>query len=412
MYFEKRKNKKGNPFFVVTDRYIDPLTGRFKRASVVYHRNTSRCRNEAIHELGEKIEQLISDKEDLYKGDVIRTFGDLKESWFSVWQETVKPPTVHREKMVLKRLTKLIDDKVLLERITPLLVQNCLRRYKEKYHVTHSTMQHIKCTLNKIFDYGVLYSVIPFSPSRVVKLQASIADKQAKKKRREAKFLDQRELRVLLQELKKRRNQNYYDLTLFLIGTGCRIGEAMALTEDDIDFDNQLLNVDKSLQYHDLKIDEFYLDTTKTEAGERVEQLPDFVIEAIKRVINRNRQLDWYVSNHPRQGYHKTDFIFRTENGTPVTARSYGAVLRSIGKYLNNNCEEVYGFKWTKNAIPHSFRHIHISILRDDPTIPLKEIQTRVGHVQAETTNGYTHLVHKSQEKSVIAICKFVEKIC
>lgn len=67
MYFEKRKNKKGNPFFVVTDRYIDPLTGRFKRASVVYHRNTSRCRNEAIHELGEKIEHLFPIKKTFIK---------------------------------------------------------------------------------------------------------------------------------------------------------------------------------------------------------------------------------------------------------------------------------------------------------------------------------------------------------
>lgn len=412
MYFEERKNKRGKSFFVVTDRYVDPLTGKFKRASVVYHRNTSRCRNEAVRQLSDRIEQLIAKEEDLYKGDSLSTFGDLKASWFDVWKDNVKPPTVHREQLILKRLSGLINDDVLLNRITPLLVQNCLRRYKAQYRVTHSTMQHIKCTLNKIFDYGVLYGAIPFSPSRVVRLQASISDKQAKKQRREAKFLDEHELRVLLQELKKRRNQNYYDLTLFLIGTGCRIGEAMALTEADIDFENKLLNINKSLQYHDLKIDEFYLDNTKIEAGERVEQLPDFVIEAVMRVIKRNRQADWFASNHHNRNYHQTKFIFKTENGTPVTARSYGAVLRSIGKYLNSNCEEVYGFKWTKNAIPHSFRHIHISILRDDPTIPLKEIQTRVGHVQAETTNGYTHLVHKSQEKSVIAISKFVEKIC
>lgn len=84
MYFEERKNKKGKSFFVVTDRYVDPLTGKFKRASVVYHRNTSRCRNEAVRQLSDRIEQLIAKEEDLYKGDSLSTFGDLKASWFDI----------------------------------------------------------------------------------------------------------------------------------------------------------------------------------------------------------------------------------------------------------------------------------------------------------------------------------------
>ncbi|EQC2003496.1 TPA: hypothetical protein ACSZCW_00035 [Listeria monocytogenes] len=43
--------------------------------------------------------------------------------------------------------------------------------------------------------------------------------------------------------------------------------------------------------------------------------------------------------------------------------------------------------------------------------MPLKEVQARVGHVQVETTNGYTHLMNGSQEKSVEAISRFVEKM-
>ncbi len=48
--------------------------------------------------------------------------------------------------------------------------------------------------------------------------------------------------------------------------------------------------------------------------------------------------------------------------------------------------------------VPHSFRHIHISALRNNNDVPLKEIQLRVGHVEVETTNGYTHLEVGTQE--------------
>jgi integrase len=411
MYFEERKNRDGKSFYVATERYVDPLTGKRKRASVVYHTNTARVRRQAERELVDKIEELISKKQGFFKGSSMVTFSDLKKSWFDVWKTTVKPQTIRREILVIDRLSELIADDILLENITPLLVQYCLNEYREKYRSTYSTMQHIKCTLNKIFDYGVLHNAIPFSPSRVVKINANVEEKRAKKKRLDMKFLVEREVNALLTELKGRRNQNYYDLALFLLGTGCRIGEASALTESDIDFENHLVTIDKSLQAHDLKVDEFYLDTTKTEAGDRVEQLPEFVMQALKRVIERNKKFDNLMENFPSVAFRKLDFLFRTEYGAPITSHSFREILGRVNKVLQVNCQEKYGFEWTKNAIPHSFRHVHISVLRNDHTIPLKEIQARVGHIQEETTNGYTHLLSASQEKSVEAISRFIKKM-
>ena len=223
MYFEERKNKVGKIFYVANERYADPLTGKKKRASVVYHSNTVRARRQAERELIDKIDLIISKKQGVFKSSTLLTFDDLKRNWFETWKTTVKPQTIKREIIVINRLSELIADDILLDSVTPLLVQNCLKEYREKYHSTHSTMQHIKCTLNKIFDYGVLHNAIPFSPSRVIKLNATVEEKREKKKRKEAKFLNAKEVNALLSELRGRRNLNYYDLALFLIGTGCRI---------------------------------------------------------------------------------------------------------------------------------------------------------------------------------------------
>jgi len=241
-------------------------------------------------------------------------------------------------------------------------------------------------------------------------MKSSVTEKLEKRQRLEKKFLDEREIQTLISELRKRRNPAYLDLALFLIGTGCRIGEAAALTSENINFDKKTVSIESSLQTHDLKVDDYYLDTTKTAAGERVEDLPDFVIHSLRRCISRNTTIDQHHKFVASDVFHYSKSIFRTEYGSPITSHSFREILMRINAYLYKHCEEEYGFKWQKNVVPHSFRHIHISILRNDPTVPLKEVQERVGHVEEETTAGYTHSLTHSQAKSVKVISNFAER--
>ncbi|MFC6165695.1 tyrosine-type recombinase/integrase [Lactiplantibacillus dongliensis] len=411
MHFEKRTRKSGT-VNVAIESFTDPLTGKRRRATVVFESGTPRAKAQARRELDDKISSIIDDLNKTQDEKIQNyTFGELQEAWFKQWTTTVKPQTVQRELLVINRLSKLIADDILIKKITPLMVKQCLDDYRQKYHSTFSTMQHIKSTFNKIFDYAVLYNILPFSPSQVVKLRASVDEKIAKKERLNDKFLNAAEIKALISELKKRRNPSYLDLALFLLGTGCRIGEAAALTVDSIDFQKKTVTIDRSLQSHDLTVDNYYLDTTKTPAGERVEELPDFVIEALKRSIERNKMVDQLHSECPSDAFHFSKVIFRTEYGSPITSHSFRELLSRISSYLRKNCEAVYGFKWTKNVVPHSFRHIHVSILRSDSSISLKEVQERVGHVEEETTDGYTHRFSHSQAKSVKAVDAFADKI-
>ncbi|KMO54212.1 integrase, partial [Lacticaseibacillus rhamnosus] len=141
MYFEERKRKNGKSTYYAVDRYVDSLTGKAKREVVKFTTNTARARKQAERDLAAKIEELIAEKQGAFNGAAMVTFGELKAKWLETWQTTVKPPTVTREKMVLKRIAELMADDVLLEVITPLLIQNLLNDYKKKYHSTHSTMQ-------------------------------------------------------------------------------------------------------------------------------------------------------------------------------------------------------------------------------------------------------------------------------
>lgn len=412
MHFQKRVLADGTSTYRVFENYIDPLTGKRKRASVSFKSNSQRGKAQAARELDEKIEELTSQRAQALDKRVQKwTFKDLREDWFDLWKQSVKPMTIKREALVIRRLNQIIADDILVKNITPMLVNKCLQDYREKYSASFATMQHIKSTFNKLFDHAVLYNIIPASPTAVLHLKATTTEKIERKDRLESKFLDSREVKVLFTELAQRRNPAYYDLALFMIATGCRIGEASGLTSDKIDFAKKTVTISSSMQSHDLRVDEYYEDTVKTVAGERVEQLPDFAIAALKRAIHRNAVFDRRMKELPSDAFHEFQVIFRTEYGSPITSHSFREVLGRIKADLEKNCEKRYGFKWTKNPVPHSFRHIHISVLRDDSSVTLKEVQERVGHVEERTTDGYTHRLSHSQEKSVEVIDTFARKV-
>lgn len=263
MYYVTKTNSKGQPLYQVVEKYKDPLTGKWKSVTVSYTKNTSRARKQAEREVLDKIDRLTTSFESQYSPELITTFGELKENWFQTWCVSVKPQTIQRELLVMKRLGKIIGDDFLLDRITPLLMKNSLNKYLEMYDASPSTMTHIKSTCNKIFNHGVLYNVIKFSPMTAVKLDISLEKRRKAKERHDSKFLEIHELHAFFDVLRQCRNANYYDLAIVLLLTGIRISEA-AFLPSDIDFEKGILHIDKALQYHCLKVKQFHFDTTKT----------------------------------------------------------------------------------------------------------------------------------------------------
>lgn len=106
------------------------------------------------------------------------------------------------------------------------------------------------------------------------------------------------------------------DLAIVLLCSGLRIGEA-AFTTEDFNPDTRVVTIDKSLQYHDLKVADFYFDTTKTINADREVALPKVACEAILRAIKRSDEFDKYALETPAKSFSHTESIFRTEYGFP-----------------------------------------------------------------------------------------------
>lgn len=177
MQYRTTKTKKGIRYDVVGS-YKDPLTGKRKRATVSYYKDSPRLRKQAERDLEDKIYQLVSETEVGYNPRNIVTFGELKDSYIKAWELGVKPKTVEREKLILSRVNELLKDDYLLEKITPFLIKNILTDYVQRYDPMPSSLGHVRSTMNKIFAHGVEYGIIKYSPMGSVKVVASPEKRQ------------------------------------------------------------------------------------------------------------------------------------------------------------------------------------------------------------------------------------------
>ena len=104
-------------------------------------------------------------------------------------------------------------------------------------------------------------------------------------------------------------NDDIKNLIVFLLGTGCRVGEAIGLTWDDIDFDKNIISINHAAAY--VKLDGHYrhiIKRTKSVAGDRDIPMLSEVKKALLDQKWRQEVLD--VRQPVVDGY--TGFVFTT----------------------------------------------------------------------------------------------------
>ncbi len=178
--------------------------------------------------------------------------------------------------------------------------------------------------------------------------------------------------------------QKYYDEIIILLGTGLRISELCGLTENDIDFEHKLINVDHQL----LKVSGvgYHVETPKTKSGIRQIPMSTKVYEAFKRVLNdRGRTSSFIVGGYGR-------FLFLNRNGQPKVAANYETMFRGLVKKYNKNHEEAL----PKVTTPHTLRHTFCTNLANAGMNP-KALQYIMGHSNITMTlNYYAHATSDS----------------
>lgn len=147
---------------------------------------------------------------------------------------------------------------------------------------------------------------------------------------------------------------------------GLRLGEMLALTPADIDFENDEIHVTKSLQHLNKEI---VITPPKTKKGIRVVKIPPFL----------TREIETFVKM--QYGLNPDNRIFMLSKSTMHKEMTRGADAAGV-----------------KRIRVHDLRHSHVSMLID-MGFSAVDIANRVGHENIDITMHYAHMFsHKQNE--------------
>ena len=241
-----------------------------------------------------------------------------------------------------------------------------------------------------VLEYAVKQRYINSNPADRV----TIPKRQPKAGDAPENFWDKQELAQFFSYIDPQTEPEKLALFRVLAYSGLRRGECLALTWGDLDFTGNTIRVNKTLT-QGIKGHQI-VQAPKTEAGRRtvsmdaksMKLLGHWRVVQIRQYLGRGMNV-----NHPDQ------LVFATRNNTH--------------KYLNQP------EKWLKkieddNHISHritvhGFRHTHASALFASGA-SIKEVQTRLGHADVQTTLGiYTHVTQEQSADAADKVASYLD---
>ena len=356
---------------------VDQVTGKKVKTKV-----TGRTQKEVKQKATQEKIAFQKDGCTRFKASSIENYQELTRLWWESYKNTVKPNTQGN-------VRTLIDNHILptfgeykLDKLTTPLIQSIINKLADRANrgeegaFLHYDMIH---ALNKrILQYGVTMQAIPSNPARDVVLPRNTQ----KAKRQKLKHFDNQELKkflVYLDNLDSCKYRYYYDVTLykFLLATGCRINEALALSWSDIDLDGAIVHITKTLNRN------LEINSPKSKSSYRDIDIDQETVSMLKQYKLRQTKEAWKIGQ--RESVVFSDFI-----------HEYTSIVKLKKRLLTH-------FK--RADVPnigfHGFRHTHASLLLNSG-IPYKELQHRLGHSQISMTmDTYSHLSKENAKKAV-----------
>ena len=233
------------------------------------------------------------------------TMNELLDAWLES-ASNLKPSTVASYRKLLKYYVQPSLGGLRLNRVTPTALQNL---YKTQ---PPSVAEKVHRVLHRAFAVAVMWGWLAANPcDRVLKPAY---------KPRPKTLWSQTELDTFLEATD---GEWLHPLWVFLIATGCRVGEALALGWEGVNLDNGVVVVSRTLHHID---GESVLDDAKTAASVRLIALPDIAVEALKR--QRRQQAAW--RDVAGSAWEEWGLVFSGETGKPLFASTVQHALKRL----------------------------------------------------------------------------------
>ena len=311
------------------------------------------------------------------------TVSDWFYSWlFDYRKQDLKPKSFQRYHGIYKNYIENTDFGNI--KLNDLRTTHLQRHYKKLLDngVTPTTIRQINTNLKTCLNEAERQGYIQKNWCKLVTLPK-------KEDNKEVKVLTKQEQEKFLEAIKGHELELLYIVAL---GTGLRIGEILGLKWSDIDFKNNELHVNRSLQkaaiYEDDKIVRYEVQETtpKTKNSFRTIPVPQNIIKKLKAHKKEQNELILLL----QEEYDNKNYVFCNKLGKPIEDKRPGRNLKTI---LTSISIEPIKF--------HALRHTYATRLFE-AGIPPKTVQHLMGHSDIETTmNIYTHVMKEQKLEAI-----------
>jgi len=368
-------------------KYQARFTNRFGKRDTIYGNTLKEVKNNLAK----------AQAEDRLQRNVISKNITLDE-WYEKWMDVYKIPVVREntklyyQHIYVSKISPLLGKQKLTE-ITKLQITDLLNKLKYKGY-KWETLNKVKVLLVDMLDRALEDNFIIKNPAKGVRLPIN-------KTKNSYKVLSRIEQNDFLEYST---GHFYHNLFLVAINSGLRPGELFALTEDDLDFKNKTISVNKTLLYEKFEKDsqkEFHIGDPKTENSFRKVPMNDICKNAlIKQIMQRNiirNRLRFTPTKQKRQKEFD-NLLFTTKYGTPLNSELYCEAIEKIRCEMNlirDDLEQIEKFSG------HSFRHTFATRCFE-AGIPPKTVQEYLGHATlAMTMDLYTSVMDDKKQEDM-----------
>lgn len=356
-------NPAGNTCY--SERFKDPLTGKPVIISVTLKgdKDTASKRRMALSELERKFEERTK-----AAGQTPLTLKEVFEKYKTYQEQTVKASTRKRNNIDIGIVIGLLGEDSLVDNLTVGYIRDKLLAKTNKTTTLNEYIGRFKAMIRWAYDSEYITN-----RAIIDKLKRFKVNKDEDTIKPEDKYLEEDQLEAVLNYMEHSREQ-WYLLTEFLVLSGLRIGEALALERSDIS--DKGITVNKTYDYLNGETH-----SPKTACSNREVYIQPELAEVIKQIKRYHRNVDILTGS-------RSPLLFHTDKGEHIKYAAYN-------KYVREVTQKTIGERRT----PHSFRHTHASLLFAEG-MTIDQISRRLGHENSKITRQiYLHIVEKVKEK-------------
>lgn len=283
-------------------------------------------------------------------------FEDFLKLYYEDMSARIRENTLNTKKYIIDLKILPYFGKKSINSITPADIRKWQNELMSQGY-SQTYLRTINNQLTAIFNYAVKYYDLKNNPCRK-------AGSMGKNQADEMNFWTKEEFSDFADAIMDK--QDSYTAFTTLFWTGMRIGELLALTPADINFEEKTISISKSYQRIKRKD---VITPPKTPKSNRIITVPDFLLADIKDYMNS------------MYGLKDTDRLF------PLT-KSF--IEHEMQRGIKNG--------GVKRIRVHDIRHSHCALLFEMGIAPL-EVADRLGHERVETTlNIYAHIYPNKQK--------------